>query len=30
MEEYLRVFVYMLDIEDVLGTTSQRFREFKN
>ena len=30
LEEYLSAFVYMPDIEHILGTTSQRVREFKN
>ena len=28
--EYLNAFVYMPDTEHILGTTPQRFREFKN
>ena len=30
LEEYLSAFVYIPDIEHILGTTSQRVREFKN
>ena len=30
MAEYLSAFVYMPDIEHILGTTPQRFRQFKN
>ena len=30
MAEYLSAFVYMPDIEHILGTTPQTFREFKN
>ena len=30
LAEYLRAFVYMPDIEHILGTKPQRFRQFKN
>ena len=30
MAKYLSAFVYMPDMEHILGTTPQRFREFKN
>ena len=30
MAQYLKSFVFMPDIENVLATTPQRFRQFKN